>query len=193
MRRTTINRHVRGASGCREFRDQVRGQRRSLGALLPVLPSLALRDSLWAAISGGTATGGAAVSSGGATLAAKVLVVVAVAGGSTAAGVEAVRQVAAARAEAGPDRRGRASGGRAHRTVHAHRKRAGRAHHGARARLRGCAGPRPGCCGTGRDGDPAGGEPCGTPGPWGRRSRRRLARGYAPRRAQRHPRPCPPR
>src|SRR4051812_30405274 len=93
LRRTTINRHVRECPGCREFRDQVRGQRRSLGALLPVLPGLALRDTLWAAISGGGATGGAAVSSGGASIAAKVLVCVAVAGGGTAAGVEAVRHV----------------------------------------------------------------------------------------------------
>src|SRR4051812_30660602 len=94
MRRTTVTRHVRECVGCREFRDQVRGQRRALGAFLPVLPGIALRDSLWAAVSGGTATGGGAVvSSGGATLAAKVLVAVAVAGGSTAAGVEAVRHV----------------------------------------------------------------------------------------------------
>src|SRR5689334_3920502 len=93
-RRTTINRHVRECPGCRQFRDQVRGQRRSPGALLPVLPGLALRDSLWAAITGGGATGGAAVSSsGGASIAAKVLVCVAVAGGGTAAGVEAVRHV----------------------------------------------------------------------------------------------------
>src|SRR4051812_35814417 len=118
MRRTTINRHVRECVGCREFRDQVRGQRRSLGALLPVLPGLALRDSLWAAISGGTATGGAAVSSGGATLAAKVLVVVAVAGGSTAAGVEAVRHVQ----QPAPKRDRTAEVARpaaTHRTVHA--------------------------------------------------------------------------
>jgi RNA polymerase sigma factor (sigma-70 family) len=93
MRRTTVNRHVRECVGCREFRDQVRGQRRSLGAFLPVLPGLALRDSLWAAISGGTAAGGGAVSTGGASIAAKVLVGIAVAGTGTAAGMEAVQHL----------------------------------------------------------------------------------------------------
>ena len=91
-----------------------------------------------------------------------------------------------------PDRRGRASGGR-HRTVHATGAGSRRADHRARARLRGGAGPRPGRCGTGRDGDPAGGEPCARRALAADDPAGALARGHAPRRAQRHARSPPPR
>ncbi|HWT26076.1 MAG TPA: RNA polymerase sigma factor, partial [Solirubrobacteraceae bacterium] len=64
LRRTTVNRHVRECPGCREFRDDVRNQRRALGALLPVVPSIAFRDTLLAAVSG-SAAGGAAATAGG--------------------------------------------------------------------------------------------------------------------------------
>ena len=99
LRRTTVHRHLRECPGCREFREEVRGQRRALGALLPVVPTLALREAVLAAVSGSAAAGGAvtaggaALTAGGGTVAAKVLVGLAVAGGGTAAGVEAVRHV----------------------------------------------------------------------------------------------------
>ena len=105
LRRTTLRRHVRECAGCREFRDAVGAQRKALAIVLPVAPTLALKETaLAAAFSGGAgAAGGAAVgggtaalvgataSGGGGALAAKALVVVALAGGGATAGVTAAR------------------------------------------------------------------------------------------------------
>src|SRR3954451_10955571 len=53
LRRTELRRHLRECVGCREFRDQVRTQRRDLAIVLPVAPTVGLK----AAVLGG---GGAA-------------------------------------------------------------------------------------------------------------------------------------
>jgi RNA polymerase sigma factor (sigma-70 family) len=96
LRRRELRHHLSSCAGCREFRDQVRAQRRMLGAALPVLPSSSLKASVLAAagIGGGHAGGGLAAGAAGATLTAplgsatvaKVAVIgaVAVGGGAVA-------------------------------------------------------------------------------------------------------------
>ena len=86
LRRNEVRRHVSECPGCREFRDQVRAQRRDLALVLPVAPTVGLKS----AVIGGAAAGSsaAAVGAGGAgtgALAAKVLVAAAIAGGGTVA------------------------------------------------------------------------------------------------------------
>jgi RNA polymerase sigma factor (sigma-70 family) len=56
LRRGNLRRHLRECSGCREFRKQVERQRRQLAILLPVGPSIALKEMVFA----GTVAGGAA-------------------------------------------------------------------------------------------------------------------------------------
>jgi RNA polymerase sigma factor (sigma-70 family) len=105
LRRSSIRRHVSGCELCQAFESEVKRQRRALAAVLPVIPTLGLKESALGAVFGHSAAGiagGAAaatvVAGGGATVAgsgatalvAKVLVVAAVAGGG-AAGVDAVR------------------------------------------------------------------------------------------------------
>ena len=93
LRRTPVRLHLRECAACRSYREEVRNQRKMLGAALPVAPSLALKSSVLGAlgIGGGSATGGMAVGlssaagafSGGAL--AKVAVVAVVAGGTAIA------------------------------------------------------------------------------------------------------------
>jgi RNA polymerase sigma factor (sigma-70 family) len=61
LRRANLRRHLRDCSGCRDFRRQVERQRRQLTALLPVAPTLALKE----AVLTGTGSTGAGVSGGG--------------------------------------------------------------------------------------------------------------------------------
>ena len=102
LRRTALRRHLRECAGCREFQAEVKRQRQAMAVLLPVVPSLGLKDAvLGAAFSSGgavaagtVATAGAgagavAAAGGGAATAAKVLVVAAALGGG-AAGATAV-------------------------------------------------------------------------------------------------------
>jgi RNA polymerase sigma factor (sigma-70 family) len=96
LRRRELRHHVSSCAGCREFRDQVRAQRRMLGVALPVLPSSSLKASVLGAagIGGGHAGGGLAAGGVGAALTAplgsatvaKVAVIgaVAVGGGAVA-------------------------------------------------------------------------------------------------------------
>jgi RNA polymerase sigma factor (sigma-70 family) len=68
LRRGPLRRHLKACEGCREFRDQVKAQRRALAALLPVLPSAGLKSSVLAAIGiGGGTGGGGLIAGGGAT------------------------------------------------------------------------------------------------------------------------------
>jgi RNA polymerase sigma factor (sigma-70 family) len=106
LRRASLRRHLRECAGCREFHREVKRQRQALAVLLPVAPTLGLKESALAAAfashgaAAGTAvTAGAAAvagsgavaggTAGGTALAAKVLVVAAALGGGTA-GVKAV-------------------------------------------------------------------------------------------------------
>jgi RNA polymerase sigma factor (sigma-70 family) len=90
LRRNVLRRHLRDCAGCREFREEVRTQRRELALILPVAPSVGLQ----AAVLGG---GAAATSS----VVAKTAIVLAVAGGGVAA-VEETREPEARSAVAAP-------------------------------------------------------------------------------------------
>jgi RNA polymerase sigma factor (sigma-70 family) len=65
LRRGPLRKHLKACPGCAEFRDQVRSQRRAIAAILPVVPSLGLKNSALAAIGIGGGGGGAAAAAGG--------------------------------------------------------------------------------------------------------------------------------
>ncbi len=60
LRRGNLRRHLRECAGCRDFRREVERQRRQLAALLPVVPTVALKEG----VLGGTIGGGAAAGVG---------------------------------------------------------------------------------------------------------------------------------
>jgi RNA polymerase sigma factor (sigma-70 family) len=96
LRRNTLRRHLRDCPGCREFRSRVRAQRRALAVVLPVAPSVGLKEAVLGSTLGGASVAGSAGLAGGAgTLAAKALVVATVAGGGATAGVETIRDAPA--------------------------------------------------------------------------------------------------
>jgi RNA polymerase sigma factor (sigma-70 family) len=72
LRRGPLRRHLKACDGCREYRDQVRTQRRALAAVLPVVPTLGLKDSVLAGLGFGGGTGGAGAAAGGAGVLASV-------------------------------------------------------------------------------------------------------------------------
>jgi RNA polymerase sigma factor (sigma-70 family) len=99
LRRGPLRRHVKACPGCAEFRDDVRRQRKMVAAVLPVVPTLGLKESALAAVgvSATTAGGGAPAGGGaGALFAAKAgvakLAVVAVATTGAAGGAVAVKE-----------------------------------------------------------------------------------------------------
>jgi RNA polymerase sigma factor (sigma-70 family) len=62
LRRAALRRHVRDCPACRAFRERLRGQRRWLGLLLPVMPGLGLKRAVFGGLLGsGGGAGGAAV------------------------------------------------------------------------------------------------------------------------------------
>jgi RNA polymerase sigma factor (sigma-70 family) len=63
LRRGELRHHLRVCPGCRDYREQVKRQRRLLGAALPVTPSLGLKSSVLSALGlgGGSAGGGGAL------------------------------------------------------------------------------------------------------------------------------------
>ncbi|MEA2375735.1 MAG: hypothetical protein QOD53_2198 [Thermoleophilaceae bacterium] len=66
LRRGPLRRHLRSCPGCSEFRDQVRRQRQMVACLLPVLPSVGLKQGILAAAGiGGPGAGGAAIAAAG--------------------------------------------------------------------------------------------------------------------------------
>jgi RNA polymerase sigma factor (sigma-70 family) len=89
-----LRRHLRDCAGCRQYRDEVRAQRRELALVLPVAPTLALKAGVLAgagAAAAGAGAGGAGVAGSG-SLAAKALVAVALAGGGAAVVETAVHE-----------------------------------------------------------------------------------------------------
>jgi RNA polymerase sigma factor (sigma-70 family) len=91
LRRNTLRRHLRECAGCREYRRRVRAQRRALAIVLPVAPSVGLKEAvLGSALGGAGAAGTAGLAGSAGTFAAKALVVATVAGGGATAGVETV-------------------------------------------------------------------------------------------------------
>ena len=65
LRRGPLRRHLKACPGCREFRDEVRRQRQLVAAVLPVVPTLALRDNALAAVGIGASSAGGGVLAGG--------------------------------------------------------------------------------------------------------------------------------
>ncbi|HYH59214.1 MAG TPA: sigma-70 family RNA polymerase sigma factor [Thermoleophilaceae bacterium] len=102
LRRGPLRRHLKACPGCREFRAEVRRQRQMVAAILPVIPTLGLKESALAAagvgVGAGSAGGAAALAGGGAALAAKASVakiaVIAVATTGAVGGAVAVQQAA---------------------------------------------------------------------------------------------------
>jgi RNA polymerase sigma factor (sigma-70 family) len=95
LRRRPIRRHLDGCPGCRAFRDEMSAQRTMMAAILPVAPTIGLKQGVLAAIGfGGGSAGGAAAAGAGAATAgslgtvtiAKVAVVVVAVGGAGAGG-----------------------------------------------------------------------------------------------------------
>lgn len=85
LRRSSLRRHVRVCSGCAEFRDEIRRQRRMLAVALPVVPSFGLRESALAAVGiggGGAAGGGGLIATLGGHGAAKVAAIAIATGGA---------------------------------------------------------------------------------------------------------------
>src|SRR3954471_7964115 len=69
LRRGPLRRHIRACAGCAEFRDEVMRQRKALAAILPVVPSIGLKNAALSAIGvGGGGGGGAAIGGGIASL-----------------------------------------------------------------------------------------------------------------------------
>jgi RNA polymerase sigma factor (sigma-70 family) len=101
LRRRTLRRHLDQCAGCREFREQVKAQRRMMAVVLPVVPSVGFKSSVLAAagLGGGAAGSGAAAGGlGAAALApltgatvAKIAVIGVIVGGAATAGERAVR------------------------------------------------------------------------------------------------------
>jgi RNA polymerase sigma factor (sigma-70 family) len=84
LRRGPLRRHLRLCAPCRAYRDAVAAQRRTLAAVLPVVPSAGLKTGILGAATGGS---GAGLGAGLATkLAASAIVV----GGATSGGVALV-------------------------------------------------------------------------------------------------------
>ena len=73
LRRGPLRRHLKACPGCAEFREEVRRQRQLVAAVLPVVPTLALKENALAAvgIGAGSIGGGAVLGGAGAVLTAK--------------------------------------------------------------------------------------------------------------------------
>src|SRR3954453_727310 len=104
LRRGNLRRHLDACTGCQALRPQGQHQRAAFSILLPVVPSLALKQAVLggaavtagggAAIAGGAAmtAGGAAAGAGGKAATAKLLSVVVAAGGASGGGYVAVHE-----------------------------------------------------------------------------------------------------
>lgn len=58
LRRGNLRRHLRDCEGCRAYRTQVQRQRKQFAVLLPVAPTLLIKEGLLAAVGGGAAAVG---------------------------------------------------------------------------------------------------------------------------------------
>jgi RNA polymerase sigma factor (sigma-70 family) len=101
LRRAGLRHHLRVCPGCTEYRAQLKRQRRMLAAVLPVIPSVGLKESVLGAIGlgGGSAAGGgllgglgvAASGQAGTAGMAKLAMVGVLAAGGTVAGDAVVK------------------------------------------------------------------------------------------------------
>jgi RNA polymerase sigma factor (sigma-70 family) len=104
LRRGPLRRHVKDCDGCAEFRRSVMNQRKAMAALLPVVPSAALKQGALAAVGiggGASAATGGVVGSGiagalGTTTAGKAITVIAVSAAAVSGGVVVTEKVTAA-------------------------------------------------------------------------------------------------
>ena len=91
LRRRHLRNHLAQCPDCSDYAARVRAQRASLAAILPVVPTVALRDGVLAALGGGGAAAvGAGATAGFGGLAAKLLTVAAVGGAAAGGGAVAV-------------------------------------------------------------------------------------------------------
>src|SRR4051812_5768890 len=105
LRRGNLRRHLDDCPGCRAYRMDMQRQRAALSIVLPVVPSLALKEAVLggaaaavgvgAAVGGGgaAATGGLSVLGGAKAAAAKLVAVAALAGGATGTGYVAMHEI----------------------------------------------------------------------------------------------------
>ena len=95
LRRRHLRNHLAQCPGCREYADGVRAQRASLALILPVVPTVALRETVLSGVAG-SAVAGAGATTGGVGLlaakstAAKLLTVAAVGGAAAGGGTMAI-------------------------------------------------------------------------------------------------------
>jgi RNA polymerase sigma factor (sigma-70 family) len=91
LRRRHLKHHLAQCDGCAAFAADVRTQRAALAALLPVVPTLALRESVFAGLASGGAAAGAGAGIGAGILAnstaAKLFATLAVTGAAAGGGV----------------------------------------------------------------------------------------------------------
>ena len=95
LRRGPLRRHLKTCPGCTAFREDVRRQRQMVAAVLPVIPTLGLKESALAAVGMGAGSAGGGLAAGGGagvvlaakTGAAKVAIVAIAAGGAVGGGV----------------------------------------------------------------------------------------------------------
>jgi RNA polymerase sigma factor (sigma-70 family) len=107
LRRAPIRRHLAVCPACAAFEGEVKRQRAALSLLLPVIPSVALKESVLttalsasqsaAAAGAGAMAAGTAAGAGASGLTAKVVMVAVLATGATGGGVVAVRELEAPR------------------------------------------------------------------------------------------------
>jgi RNA polymerase sigma factor (sigma-70 family) len=93
LRRQHLRNHLAQCPGCREYADRVRAQRASLALILPVIPSVALRESVFSGLAGGTTAAGAGAGFGVLAVkatTAKLLTIAAVGGAAAGGGTLAV-------------------------------------------------------------------------------------------------------
>ena len=104
LRRGNLRRHLEDCPGCRAFRMDVQRQRAAMAIVLPVVPSLALKEAVLGGTlaaagagagigGGGAAAGGLAAAGGAKAAAAKLMVVAAVTSGATGTGYVAVHKI----------------------------------------------------------------------------------------------------
>ena len=98
LRRGPLRRHLKTCPGCTAFREEVRRQRQMVAVVLPVIPTLGLKESALAAVGMGAGSAGGGLAAGGVIVAAKagaakVAIVAFAAGGAVGGGI-AVQQAA---------------------------------------------------------------------------------------------------
>src|SRR3954447_7228281 len=107
LRRGPLRRHLKQCEGCAEFRQAVTRQRKAMAALLPVVPTAALKQGALAAIGvggGASAAAGGAAGSGiagalGTTTAGKAITIIAVSAAAVSSGVVVTEKASRGSAE----------------------------------------------------------------------------------------------